>query len=470
MNRLIIERIEGRILVGITMFVAIMILVGWVAINEPARMASFERQHLGRSIERGAELYAANCATCHGTDGRGITERAPGLNSPHLFGYDFLASANNEIARLERGIRELETLTTELNTEREQLITEVGSPDTTDQRRNEIVARVTELNALIDPAGGQEALAQIEALRTELAGDVSAARTAEIEAEIAALTNTLPLPVQITLIEEALAPLLEARATQIEALLAAIDRGYLPGLEAAQAAGGLTLTEYLIRDANRLAQAGWAGDLASFLRTTLIHGRPGSQDAWGGNQMVAWAQTGGGPLRPDQVDDLVNYILNWDKGSQWTLEDLYGVNQHMKLKADAALVSAGPAAEVAGTDVDAIVAAIADLTGDPARGQAIYNGESRTEVNIRLGCSSCHLGGVQAPATEEQWNLVTNVRLNEPQLAGYTAEKYLVESIVAPNAYVVPNYASGVMPGQYGTQLSNQDIADIIAYVRSYSE
>ena len=37
MNRLIIERIEGRILVGITMFVAIMILVGWVAINEPAR-------------------------------------------------------------------------------------------------------------------------------------------------------------------------------------------------------------------------------------------------------------------------------------------------------------------------------------------------------------------------------------------------------------------------------------------------
>lgn len=269
MNRLIIERIEGRILVGITMFVAIMILVGWVAINEPARMASFERQHLGRSIERGAELYAANCATCHGTDGRGITERAPGLNSPHLFGYDFLASANNEIARLERGIRELETLTTELNTEREQLITEVGSPDTTDQRRNEIVARVTELNALIDPAGGQEALAQIEALRTELAGDVSAARTAEIEAEIAALTNTLPLPVQITLIEEALAPLLEARATQIEALLAAIDRGYLPGLEAAQAAGGLTLTEYLIRDANRLAQAGWAGDLASFLRTTL---------------------------------------------------------------------------------------------------------------------------------------------------------------------------------------------------------
>ena len=57
MGRLLfIKTIEGRILAGITMFVGMMILVGWVAINEEARMQSFVRQHTGRSIERGAEL------------------------------------------------------------------------------------------------------------------------------------------------------------------------------------------------------------------------------------------------------------------------------------------------------------------------------------------------------------------------------------------------------------------------------
>ena len=41
MNILFIRSIEGRIVAGITMFVGMMILVGWVAINEEARMQSF---------------------------------------------------------------------------------------------------------------------------------------------------------------------------------------------------------------------------------------------------------------------------------------------------------------------------------------------------------------------------------------------------------------------------------------------
>ena len=51
------KSIEGRILTGTVMFVAIMILVGWVAINEEARMQAFVQQHTGRSVERGAELF-----------------------------------------------------------------------------------------------------------------------------------------------------------------------------------------------------------------------------------------------------------------------------------------------------------------------------------------------------------------------------------------------------------------------------
>ena len=112
MGRLLfIKSIEGRILAGITMFVGMMILVGWVAINEEARMQSFVRQHTGRSIERGAELFASLCSECHGEEGYGADNRAPGLNNPHLFGFDpvglqtaAITNANRSLVRLNKDI------------------------------------------------------------------------------------------------------------------------------------------------------------------------------------------------------------------------------------------------------------------------------------------------------------------------------------------------------------------------------
>lgn len=190
--------------------------------------------------------------------------------------------------------------------------------------------------------------------------------------------------------------------------------------------------------------------------------------------MVAWAQIAGGPLRGDQIDDLVNFIVNWDRGNQWTLEDLYAVQQFTKLKADASMVVAGPAVQTigaeSGNNLDVATELVMALTGDPARGQALYEGTVRSASNNRLACSSCHMGGVQAPATEEKWNTFLNVRLQLPEFAGWSPEKYFIHGVIYPNEYVVPGYASGVMPGNYITQLSAQDLADMLAYVRSYAE
>ena len=82
------------------MFLASMVLIGWVAINEPGRMEAFSEQHLARSVEKGAELFANNCAECHGPQGLG-SGRAPALNNPHLFGIDFFAGIDADIASLE---------------------------------------------------------------------------------------------------------------------------------------------------------------------------------------------------------------------------------------------------------------------------------------------------------------------------------------------------------------------------------
>jgi mono/diheme cytochrome c family protein len=100
-QRLLIDRMENRIIVGTLSFLGILVLTGWIAINEGARMRAFDEQFLARSIERGAALFSTNCTECHGLDGRGITGMAPGLNNPALFGYNPFAEIDASIVQLE---------------------------------------------------------------------------------------------------------------------------------------------------------------------------------------------------------------------------------------------------------------------------------------------------------------------------------------------------------------------------------
>ena len=123
LQRMLINRMESRILVGTVAFLATLVLVGWLAINEGGRMASFDRQFNARSIERGAALFVNNCASCHGPDGRGSAQ-APALNSPLLFGHDYMA---------------------EIHSEQNALTAESGLQGTTDERKTEIEARLAEL-------------------------------------------------------------------------------------------------------------------------------------------------------------------------------------------------------------------------------------------------------------------------------------------------------------------------------------
>jgi mono/diheme cytochrome c family protein len=95
--------------------------------------------------------------------------------------------------------------------------------------------------------------------------------------------------------------------------------------------------------------------------------------------------------------------------------------------------------------------------GDAAAGAKVY-----AEVAVPV-CSGCH-------------SLEPGVALVGPSLAkigaeagsrvaGQSAEDYLDRSIVAPDDYIVEGYASNLMPGTYGTQLSEQQIDDLVAYL-----
>ncbi len=399
LDRLLIESLENRILVGIASFVGIMVIIGWIGINEPARMATFQDQYHGRSVERGAYLFNQNCSTCHGVDGRGLQGRAPGLNNPHLFGHDYLAAERRQIEGLELGISNQQAIIAEYEDLSTQVLTgELGE------------------EAL---AEAEERIAELEPLQADAVAEI-----ADLEAQVAEVETAV-----------------EGKLAQ---MATALENNYDP-------------------DTPRLTQAGWEGSLDSFVLTTLVHGRPGSANYWpaSGGGMAAWGQVAGGPLRQDELQDLTNYILNWDKGNDWTMDDLNAVNQFSRLAVDEASVTvagAGDTGEPVGTDVDAILVELDNYVGDPNNGQAIYNGV--------YACSGCHGNAVVAPLTEIQWAAAVAGEGGRP--SSDDPVRYIVESIVDPGAFVVDGYPAGAMPANFGQNITHQQMTDILAYVQSF--
>lgn len=99
------------------------------------------------------------------------------------------------------------------------------------------------------------------------------------------------------------------------------------------------------------------------------------------------------------------------------------------------------------------------LKGNPAAGKAVF------EANT---CASCH--------TFKPANATGKVGPDLDKLAADAAKanrgsvvQYTTESIVKPNAYVVPGFPPGVMPQNFATKLSKQQLADLVAFLTSSS-
>lgn len=106
----------------------------------------------------------------------------------------------------------------------------------------------------------------------------------------------------------------------------------------------------------------------------------------------------------------------------------------------------------------------ADLpdTGDPVRGEAIYRTGADGKVTP---CSACHIeNAAGAPALIG----VNYAEVAQSRIAEQSAREYTFTSIVMPASYVVNGYGNA-MPEYYGTRLSAQEIADVIAYLLSSS-
>ena len=93
---------------------------------------------------------------------------------------------------------------------------------------------------------------------------------------------------------------------------------------------------------------------------------------------------------------------------------------------------------------------------DAARGEALYK---KTAIGAASapGCVTCH-------------SLEVGVTLVGPPHAGLGSragvdEAFLRQSIVEPDAVVTENFTAGVMYQNYGSDLSEQQIDDLVAYL-----
>ncbi|MGD2206641.1 MAG: c-type cytochrome [Anaerolineae bacterium] len=158
------------------------------------------------------------------------------------------------------------------------------------------------------------------------------------------------------------------------------------------------------------------GTLHDYISLNIAAGHPSQR-------MPSWSEKYGGPLRDDQIEDLAQFVLNW-QGEQ---------PEGVRPEEGAPTPTAGAEATPAATPEPA-------AEGDPAHGQEVF----------LQSCANCHGENAQ----------------------GGSLGPTLVSSDVAANddeyfRQIIVNGRAGTAMPAWGDILSAQDIADVIAWLRT---
>ncbi len=97
---------------------------------------------------------------------------------------------------------------------------------------------------------------------------------------------------------------------------------------------------------------------------------------------------------------------------------------------------------------------------DPADGEALFN---QMFAETGFACATCH--HVDQEGTKIGPSLLNVKDIAGTRVEGQGAERYLYNSIIHPNDYIVEGFVEGVMPQTWGDVLSDTEIYDIIAYM-----
>ncbi len=145
--------------------------------------------------------------------------------------------------------------------------------------------------------------------------------------------------------------------------------------------------------------------------------------------------------------------------------------------ADAAAAPTSEAGAQTGAAGESRSATAGTLTSLPTSGDfeaivgqlPVGDADSGAKLFASIGCNACHgLQKDQRLVGPSFYGLWTRSASNP---AGLSAKAYLYQSIVQPNAVIVEGFQPNLMPLNYSTVLSVQQMADILAYIeRDHAE
>jgi len=183
----------------------------------------------------------------------------------------------------------------------------------------------------------------------------------------------------------------------------------------------------------RLDEVYWLGTMEEYLVQTISLGRmTATRPLYAGDgamAMTPWLETHGGPLRPDEVQAVAAFVLNWEAGAR---------------------------GEFVYQPVEVPTPEAGDLTEQVARGQ---------EVFVQAGCAECHaVPGVSESATGP--GLAGVASQAAERLPGYTADAYLRESVLIPNGFRVAGYETAPTCGSVVSQAQLDDLVTFLLSLR----
>jgi cytochrome c len=85
------------------------------------------------------------------------------------------------------------------------------------------------------------------------------------------------------------------------------------------------------------------------------------------------------------------------------------------------------------------------------------------EATFKVECARCH--SVQAGVAGIGPSLAGIGTTAGTVVSGMSAEQFLRQSIVDPNAQVTSGFSAGIMPNSFGTRLTSQQVDDLVAYL-----
>lgn len=354
-----------------------------------------------------------------------------------------------ELARIEEELAAIET--------------DLNALQPLSSERDSLQARVSRYSAMMD------AHAEVQAAREQIA---------ELEAELAALPEAPEEGADPDAVER------EAIQTELDELETRLDDAETRRDEARDiliAQGDIPAPFDPDRNEDgRLTELDWGGTLEDLIVTTLISGRPTSGSYWP-QGMASWSQEAGGPLRRDQIQNLTDYILNYDKGTEWTIEDQRRVQQYAIIPAASGGASQSDFPVISdvvdepGENVSDVIDELlalqeeppTDAEGNPA---TVWDAAAGESAYASLGCAGCHQtnGAGAGPSPIGLVSRAEQYAAEEDTIE--SAEFYIVQSVLNPNAFLAPGYAGNVMPGNYADTIDIVTFSNIVAYLENQNQ